>query len=183
MRKIVMLAAACALSAAPAFAQSSLIDRAKSAAETTGVAPALGIAPTTEDFVKTAAISGLFEIESSKLAQEKADPDSKEFAGRMVTEHTKTSSELKSMVDGGKVQVQFPTALDSSHQSRLDKLRSVTGDTFNREYDSMQKAAHKDAVSLFERYAKGGDNAELKAWAAKTLPNLKQHEEMAQKLK
>jgi uncharacterized protein DUF4142 len=39
----------------------------------------------------------------------------------------------------------------------------------------MQVSAHKDAVDLFERYANGGDNADLKAWAGKTLPALKHH--------
>ena len=46
----------------------------------------------------------------------------------------------------------------------------------------MQLAAHKDAVSLFERYAKGGDNATLKAFAAKTLPHLREHLKMAEDL-
>jgi putative membrane protein len=46
----------------------------------------------------------------------------------------------------------------------------------------LQVSAHKDAVSLFERYAKGGDNADLKAFAAKTLPRLKEHLKMAEDL-
>jgi putative membrane protein len=46
----------------------------------------------------------------------------------------------------------------------------------------MQISAHKDAVSLFERYAKGGDNPELKEWAGKTLPALQHHLDMAQGL-
>ena len=49
-------------------------------------------------------------------------------------------------------------------------------------YDSMQVSAHKDAVSLFERYAKGGDDDKLKDWAGKTLPALQHHLEMAQQL-
>jgi len=44
----------------------------------------------------------------------------------------------------------------------------------------MQVSAHKDAVSLFERYAKGGDNPKLQDWAGKTLPALHHHLEMAQ---
>ena len=47
----------------------------------------------------------------------------------------------------------------------------------------MQVDAHKDAVNLFERYAKGGDNADLKAWAAKTLPALQAHLKMAEEFK
>jgi putative membrane protein len=42
---------------------------------------------------------------------------------------------------------------------------------------------HKDAVALFEAYAKSGDDPELKSWAAKTLPHLKEHLSMAEKLK
>ena len=44
----------------------------------------------------------------------------------------------------------------------------------------MQVSAHKDAVSLFERYAKGGENSKLKDWAGKTLPALQHHLDMAQ---
>jgi putative membrane protein len=46
----------------------------------------------------------------------------------------------------------------------------------------MQVSAHKDAVSLFERYAKGGDNPKLKDWAGKTLPALQHHLAMAEDL-
>jgi putative membrane protein len=46
----------------------------------------------------------------------------------------------------------------------------------------MQVSAHKDAVSLFERYSKSGDNPKLKDWAGKTLPTLRHHLEMAQAL-
>ncbi|HEY6466706.1 MAG TPA: DUF4142 domain-containing protein, partial [Candidatus Acidoferrales bacterium] len=53
---------------------------------------------------------------------------------------------------------------------------------FSSDFDSMQISAHKDAVSLFERYAKGGDNPKLKDWAGKTLPTLQHHLEMAQDL-
>jgi putative membrane protein len=38
-------------------------------------------------------------------------------------------------------------------------------------------------VSLFERYAKSGENADLKDWAGKTLPALQHHLDMAEKLK
>jgi putative membrane protein len=46
----------------------------------------------------------------------------------------------------------------------------------------MQVSAHKDAVSLFERYSKDGDNADLKAFAGKYLPHLQEHLKMAQDL-
>jgi len=61
-------------------------------------------------------------------------------------------------------------------------LRDIKPEDFAEEYDPMQVSAHKDAVSLFERYANGGDDAKLKDWAGKTLAALKHHLEMAQTL-
>jgi putative membrane protein len=163
------------VSADPALAQS--------VGERTGVNTALGVAPKTEDFVKQVAISDMFEIESSKQAQQKAKAASvKTFAGQMTTDHGKTTTELKGLVSGGKVKAELPTAMDSSHKSKLDKLTGLNGADFDKQYVSDQQSAHKDAVDLFERYAKGGDNADLKAWASKTLPALKHHKEMADKL-
>ena len=76
----------------------------------------------------------------------------------------------------------IPTALDSSSQSKIDKLRDAKPDAFSSDFDSMQVSAHKDAVSLFERYAKGGEDPKLKDWAGKTLPTLRHHLEIAQNL-
>src|SRR6266576_3561646 len=155
---------------------------AQSVGEKTGVNSTLGIAPTTADFVKEAVMSDMLEIESSRIAEQKGNSDEKKFAQQMIADHTKTSSALKSMVTSGDLQAEIPAALDSSSQSKLDKLRDAKPETFPSQYDPMQVSAHKDAVSLFERYAKGGDNAKLKDWAGKTLPALEHNLEMAQEL-
>ena len=173
MRRM-MIASVCVLLAAPALAQS--------VGEKTGVNSALGVSPSTSDFVRQVAISDMFEIESSKLAQQKGSAAEKTFASQMVADHTKTSTELKGLVSGGKVKAELPTALDSAHQSKVDKLKGADGRDFGSQYRSMQVSAHKDAVDLFERYAKGGDNADLKDWAGKTLPALQHHLQMAQDL-
>jgi putative membrane protein len=152
---------------------------AQSVGEKTGVNSALGIAPKTEDFIKEAATSDMLEIGASKLAEQKGNADEKKFAAQMITDHTKTSSELKSMVSGD-MKGAIPTALDDSSQKKLDKLRDAKPEDFASEYDPMQVSAHKDAASLFERYAKGGDDPKLKDWAGKTLPALQHHLEMAQ---
>lgn len=172
--KRILIALAFVLAATPALAQS--------VGEKSGVNSVLGVSPSTPDFVKQVAISDMFEIETNKLGQERGNAAQKTFAAQMVADHTKTSTELKQLVSGGKVQAELPTALDSSHQSKLDKLKGKKGDDFVSEFNDLQISAHKDAVDLFERYAKGGDNTDLKAWAGKTLPALKHHLEMAQKL-
>ncbi|WGD51602.1 DUF4142 domain-containing protein [Bradyrhizobium sp. CB1650] len=169
-----MIVLGCILLAGPALAQS--------VGEKTGINSALGVAPTTVDFVKEVAISDMFEIESSKLAEQKGNAQEKTFAQQMVTDHAQTSNDLKGLVTSGKVKAELPTTIDSSHQSKLDKLKVASGKDFSSDFDSDQVSAHKDAVSLFERYANGGDNADLKDWAGKTLPTLRHHLEMAQEL-
>jgi putative membrane protein len=176
MKTLILVATIASVAiSAPALAQS--------VGERTGINSSLGVAPKTEDFVKTVAISDMFEIESSKLTQQKATATPvKSFASQMQKDHAKTSGELKGLVSGGKVKVQLPTGMDDSHKSKLEKLKGLSGADFDKQYVLDQQSAHKDAVDLFERYAKGGDNADLKAWAGKTVPALKHHKEMADKL-
>jgi putative membrane protein len=164
--------AACSFLALPALAETM--------GEKTGVNSTLGIAPTTTDFVQEAAISDMFEIQSSKAASAKLTGPEKDFATEMITDHTKTSAELSEAVKNANVTL--PTAMDSSHQKMLDKLNSLNGDDFRKQYFSDQVSAHKDAVSLFERYGKGGDNPTLKTWASTTLPTLQHHLDMARGL-
>ncbi len=155
---------------------------AQTAAEKTGVNSLIGVAPKTEDFVTEAATSDMFEIESSKLATERADDPTKVFAKQMIADHQKTSAELKQLVDSGKVKASIPTAMTSAQKSTLDKLNGLQGEDFTKQYHSDQVSAHKDAVDLFKRYGEGGDNPDLKAWAATTEPALEHHLMMAQDL-
>jgi putative membrane protein len=167
MKRTLILAVGCGLFASVAFAQT----------------PPAG-APSAQDFVNKVAVSDMFEIQSSQIALAKqADADTKPFAEKMVQDHQKTSSELKALVDSGKVKAKLPTALDSEHQKLLDDLKAKNGKDFDQGYDQIQVKAHRDAVASFEAYARAGDNAELKDWAGKTLPHLKEHLSMAEKLK
>jgi putative membrane protein len=173
MKKIIIASLAISL-AGPVLAQS--------AAEKSGVNSLIGVAPKTEDFVQEAATSDMFEIESSKLALDRGDAATKTFAQQMVTDHEKTSSELKALISAGKVKAQLPSAMTSAQQDMLDKLKGLQGDDFIKQYHSDQESAHEDAVNLFKRYGEGGDNAELKAWAASTRPALEHHLQMAKDL-
>jgi putative membrane protein len=172
MRSLVAIAA-CLLMSGPVLAQSL--------GEKSGVNATFGITPSTSDFVREAAIGDIFEISSSKVAVEKADQATKDFASQMIADHTKTSKQLRSIV-ADDPSVRIPDVLDGAHQSELDKLRTLNGGDFVKTYYDEQVSAHKDAVSLFERYAKSGDSAKLKSWAATTLPTLQHHLAMAQAL-
>lgn len=133
----------------------------------------------TASFEKTVASSNAFEVESSKLAEQKArDEDVKEFAKQMIADHTKAADELKkaAKMDG-------PDApLAPKHAAMLETLKGASEDDFQPLYIEMQSAAHMEAVSLFATYAKSGDDAAVKAFAVKTLPTLEMHKMHVQKL-
>jgi putative membrane protein len=171
MRKILLLGL-CLFVAGPAFAQS--------VGEKTGVNSALGIAPKTSDFVKEAATSDMFEIQSSQLAAQRTQGDVQSFANQMVSDHTKTTSELQALAP--QLKVSLPSQMTSSQQSMLDKLKGLQGNDFAKQYMDDQVSAHKDAVSLFQRYGKSGRNDKLKAWANQTLATLHHHLDMAQNI-
>jgi putative membrane protein len=164
----------CLMMATPVLAQS--------VGEKTGVNAVVGITPSTQDFVTKAAQSDMFEIQSSKLALSSADAPTKDFAQKMIDDHTKTTAELKGAVGKGEAQATLPADMSSSQQSMLAKLRDLHGTDFDWQYHSDQVSVHKDAVSLFQRYGKGGADAQLKTWAASTAPTLEHHLEMAQNL-
>lgn len=169
MKKI-LLVGICLVLAGPALAQS--------AGERTGVNSALGITPKTTDFVNEAATSDMFEIQASKLAAGRTTGDVQTFANQMVTDHTKTTSDLTGLAQIAKLSL--PTQMTSSQQKMLDKLRGLKGKKFAKQYMDDQVSAHREAVSLFQRYGKGGNNDALKGWANQTLPTLQHHLDMAQ---
>ncbi len=139
-----------------------------------GTTSAVTLGRTTEGFVSNAAIGDMYEIESSRLAVQQAkSPELKKFAQQMIDDHTKSSAELKTAV-GSAQGVTIPTAMDERRQGMIDNLRQA-GDRFDEVYRSQQAAAHRENVELHQTYAENGDNAQIKAVAAKHLPIIQGH--------
>ena len=135
-----------------------------------------------EQFVREAANSGMFEIQSSQLAEQKSqDPHIKQFGQRMVQDHTKADDQLKSIAQKTK-NLEVPNSLDQGLQQKLQQLKDANGTQFDQLYARMQLEGHQKTVSLFQNYAQNGDDAQLKQFAQKVLPELQQHLQMAQSL-
>ena len=131
-------------------------------------------------FVNHAAQAGMAEVKLGNLALEKStSEDVKKFAQMMVDDHTKANDELKSMAQSKSIDL--PTDI-GKHQKDYDKLSKLSGSDFDREYVDGMVKGHKEVVSMFEKEATKGDDADTKAWAAKTLPTLQMHLKHAQDL-
>jgi putative membrane protein len=165
-----MLAAGLAVLAAPALA----MPLPAPVPPTAVVAPARAAAVSTEKFVQTVAISGMFEIQSSQLALQKAGDDQiKQFAQMMIADHQKASDELQAMAQ--QKSLQLPQELDRRHASIMRRLEGRSGGAFDKTYASAQLRGHREAVGLFRSYARDGSDPELKQWAQATLPTLEEH--------
>ncbi|MCD6034820.1 MAG: hypothetical protein K0R63_561 [Rickettsiales bacterium] len=137
-----------------------------------------------EEFVNKASLSNLFEIESSQVAlQRSEDEDVREFADRMIKDHTELKKSMKSALDGAKLRSDLMlTALDKPYRKKIDKLREVADKNFDKEYISLQEDEHEKAIKLYERYGEKGKTQVLRTFATNTLPLLREHDAHAESL-
>lgn len=132
-----------------------------------------------QNFVMEAAKGGLAEVELGNLAKEKAQNQQvKDFASRMVEDHSKANDELKTIASSKGVQL--PATVDKSTQKEKDKLSKLSGAKFDREYMSHMVKDHKKDVKEFSKEAKAAKDTEVKNFASTTLPTLQEHLQMAQ---
>jgi putative membrane protein len=132
-------------------------------------------------FAKQAAIGDMFEVESSKLAAQKAaNANVKQFAQEMIEAHTKTTVQLKSIAEKEGFATELPKEMDKKHTKMLSDLQGLSGARFDRKYLELQVAAHREAATLFDSYAAKGKNGALKQFAADTVTTIKQHLDHAQ---
>jgi putative membrane protein len=130
-------------------------------------------------FVMDVAHVGMAEVELGKLATEKASSaEVKKFGQQMVDDHTKAGDELKSLAQTKNIT--WPTGMDAKHAAVRDRLAKLSGEGFDRAYMQEMVAGHRAAVTAFRTESTTGKDAEVKAWAAKTLPTIQEHLKQAQ---
>src|SRR5262245_41556702 len=131
-------------------------------------------------FVNEAGLAGMTEVALSKAALKKSeDPAIQEFAQRMVRDHGEANQRLAAIAKRKALSV--PTALDSDHKSAVQQVTGKSGADFEAAYVQQMVDDHNKAVALFESASRMSDT-ELSGFASKTLPTLKEHKEMADKL-
>jgi putative membrane protein len=118
------------------------------------------------------------EVELGKLAAEKASSDDvKKFGQRMVDDHSKANDELKALAASKKITL--PAEMGPEEKALRDRLVKLSGPAFDQAYMKAMVSDHVKDVAAFRMEAKTGKDAEVKAWAAKTLPTLEEHLRMA----
>jgi len=154
MTKLLTLAAMIALPTVAAVAQAPLA------------------APT---YVMKAGAGDQYEIQSSRLLLTSTkNAKLRSFASMMVTDHTKSTADVKSAAIRAGLHP-APPKLDAMGTKNVAALRAATGTARDRLYVEQQKSAHQRALTLHQTYAQSGTAAPLKTVAASTAPVVQTH--------
>jgi putative membrane protein len=134
------------------------------------------------EFAKKAAQGGVTEVTLGRLAAERGtSPQVKQFGQQMVADHSKAGDELKAIA--ARKGMQLPTDMDSDQKSEQDKLSKLSGADFDKEYVNFMTKDHEDDVKEFQEQSEKGGDADIKAFAAKTLPVIQHHLDMIKGIK
>jgi putative membrane protein len=133
------------------------------------------------EFVNKAAIGNVAEVELGRVAvQRAARPSVKSFGERMVTDHGRAGAELATLARTKGMDVS--STLDVSHQAMRDRLSGLSGADFDRAYMSEMVRDHTEDVALFERATQTASDADVKAYAERSLPMLREHLALARQV-
>jgi putative membrane protein len=126
-----------------------------------------------------AAMGGMAEVEVGQLASDKAQSDSvKQFAKRMVTDHGKMNDELKTLAQNKNISL--PSDSGAKHKATKERLAKLSGAAFDKAYMQEMLTDHRKDVGEFQKQSRTAKDPDVKAWAAKTLPTLEEHLQLAQ---
>ncbi len=109
------------------------------------------------------------EVAMGRMAEQNAtSPEVKKFGARLVADHGKANSELKSIASEEKV--------DLPADKGAGKWKS------DKEYMSMMVKDHEKDLADFEKEAKDGSDANVKRFAEKTSKVIRKHLDMAKEI-
>lgn len=135
--------------------------------------------PSSEHFMQDVASGGQAEVSLGRMAANKAaSPEVRRFAERMMKDHGAANDQLKELAQ--RKGVSLSIRLDPADRTLIDRLGKLSGPAFDREYMRAMVDEHEKDVAKFEREAQVERDADVKAFAERTLPTLRQHLELAQ---
>jgi putative membrane protein len=130
-------------------------------------------------FLTTAAKANMTEAHEGQMAAEQASrTDVKNFGVTLVQDHTQAYKDLQQVATT--VGFDIPNGINTAKDAQIVQLVRLKGEQFDKRFCADQLAGHRSAIALFKREAAHGENADVKAYAARTVPVLEKHLQMAE---
>lgn len=133
-------------------------------------------------FVEDAAIAGMAEIQLGQIATQRAQhPAVRDYGNQMVNDHTTANRRL--MTIAATLGITPPEELDFRHRRMVKKLGKAEGREFDEDYIDGEVKDHKKMMEIMEEQISDGENPDLKQLATDMLPRIREHQQMAERLK
>lgn len=131
-------------------------------------------------FVTNARVSDLYEIAAAEIVLARShSPELRRYAEAMIADHRNSIRQMDKALIGKEVKA--PNALDARRQTMVEHLRDASDEAFEETYVKQQRAAHREAMTLFDGYASTGAGTSLGAYAAGAVPVIKQHGDLLER--
>jgi len=128
-----------------------------------------------QKMMRDIAYANVSEVAAGKLALERSESDDvKSFAQKMIDDHTKAQQELQTLADSKGVKL--PTEPDAKHKALAKVMSGLKGAAFDKRYLKQGGLNdHENTHKLLQRVESRANDADLKAYAAKTISAVDQH--------
>lgn len=175
-------AVAALLGASSVHAQSGSTNNASAGSSSAASSSKSSVSKDDKDFMEDIAHANLAEVATGKMALEKSQNEQvKQFAQKMIDDHTKAEDELKQLADAKGVKL--PTEPDMVHKTKAATLKPLSGNTFDKQYVKHAGVGdHENTHKLLQKVQSKAKDPDLKAYADKTIKAVEEHLSMAQQL-
>ena len=130
-------------------------------------------------FVSKAAEEGHTEHQIAELAAQRAtNPEVKSYAQKLVQDHSKVNSELKSIASQKNVDLDIDDDKDRAYK----RLNKQSGSEFDQEFVEHMIDAHEKDIKMYEKAASDAKDSEIRSFASKHVASLREHLQQAQSL-
>ena len=139
------------------------------------------VAPEESSFARQACQAGVAEMEIAKMAARNTKNEAvRSLARKLVEDHAAAEKELNQLfIQKG---LRADPKLAENLETSISRLSTLKGGEFDQAFKQQVIEDHEKAIALFEKQAQQGEDPDLKAFAQKHLPHLREHLEMARAL-
>lgn len=130
--------------------------------------------PADMEFVKDALQGSMAEVQTAQLVLQKSTNDQvKQFAQRMITDHTKLIDQMKPIAQ--QIGVKIPSGPDKKQKAMMAKLQALSGPDFDKAYVQDMVKDHKMDLSDFKSEIATGQSPAVKNAASQGEPVIQSH--------
>lgn len=140
-----------------------------------------GLSSSDKAFLVEAADTRMMDWAQGSLATEKAASRKyQQYGKRLMKDQDKLMAELKALAESKKFSL--PSEISEEKNKELTRMKSISGETFERRFRRMIIKDHKRDITFFKQIAESSADPEIRDFAKRYLPLMEEHLELARDL-